>query len=189
MKRKVVSLLTCATLALSFTVGAEAAGFSSTSRSSTSSFKSPSSSSSYKSSSSSSKSSTTSKSSSKPKVKLDKSNKTKKTYKVKKKADKPKKKVKVSVPAFTPPTKQIEGYKFDGKDIFLTAAGTYVVYSTVSGLADCDYDDIMEGDDDCKEVTLTNEQLQDAGLKEDEDKGSFWSALADVFKSVFKEDN
>ncbi|MEB2276846.1 hypothetical protein LAV82_22780 [Bacillus sp. ILBB4] len=71
--------------------------------------------------------------------------------------------------AFTPPASQVSGKQFNGRDVFLGAAGGYVVYNALNSSVDCDYDDIMEGDDDCKEVTLTDDQVKSLGITDDKD--------------------
>lgn len=68
-------------------------------------------------------------------------------------------------PSFQSPSMQIPNTRINGRDVFLGAAGTYVIYQAVNDSDDCDYEDIMEGDADCKEVALTSDQIEQAGLE------------------------
>jgi hypothetical protein len=68
----------------------------------------------------------------------------------------------------------MNGYSHHGRNIFLTALGTYAVYEAVNSDDDCDVDDIMEGDSDCQEVALTDDEVEAAGLdpvKDDDSDG------------------
>jgi hypothetical protein len=85
-------------------------------------------------------------------------------------AKKKKKKAKTSVPSFTPPDSIVKGKKYNGRDVFMTAAGAYVIYKASGLLDDCDYDDIMEGDDDCEETYLSDSQLKEIGIDPPERK-------------------
>lgn len=74
-----------------------------------------------------------------------------------------------NVQTFTPPSSQVNGVQYHNRDVFLTTYGTYTVYNAINDDVDCDYDDIMEGDSDCDEVTLTDSQVKSLGLDVDDD--------------------
>lgn len=185
--KKLFALVVILFLVFSMTSEGFAKGFSSGSRSSGSTYKS--SSSTYK--SSSSKSTSTKSSSTKSSSTKSSSTKTptKKVDLTKPKATttKPVTVKKASTPSFPPPTNKVSGYSYQGRDIFLTAAGTYAIYHAIDSSGDCDYDDIMEGDDDCEEYELSDDEVESIGLQSDDndDADEMSEAEATLLMTIF----